>query len=573
MLSGVGDERELKELNIPTVKSLPHVGLHLQDHYGFSVVTHTKLACPKDAHRDENGLPEGGTHLGYLNDFLGQLYAFYKVENLKFEMFMIEGCVDEKYTLTFTLLLVSPSNQGRILLKSGDPMQGATMEIHPKAHDEDLNYLLSGLQRLYARVFPGLRDEFSLSVNPPTEIVADPEKGREWIRENLYFYSHPTGTARLDMNNMEESVLNHDLTVQGISNLRVCDASVFGKVVVGHTDGPTRMVGANCARMIFAKEKGNMPVSGYGTNNEIKPFHVQYYLNAGGRLIDTAAAYEKEKQITQGWGQSDVAREDMFLVTKISPEDFDDTYGAVMRHLEKFQATTKHGKEVQIDYLDMVLLHWPHLYDPANQKSPECASKPRGWVYCRELAWQGLEKLVKAKKVRFLGVSNFAVRHIEKLYNWSERKVPIYANQIEYHPFVTPVWEETKVWCQEHGIRVMAFGALGGLKREMLNKHPKLVGASESEDVKEAFSTVGVEATVENLMFQWGLNQGVTVVQGSRRKRHMDQFMKLKPGLMGSGAELIGGEIEEEWRDKVYQPDSTECCGEGAQQDAEKLEL
>ena len=52
----------------------------------------------------------------------------------------------------------------------------------------------------------------------------------------------------------------------------------------------------------------------------------------------------------------------MFLMTKIGPDTFDDTYAAVKKHLEEFQATTK-GVHTKIDYFDAVLLHWPNLYD------------------------------------------------------------------------------------------------------------------------------------------------------------------------------------------------------------------
>ena len=64
MLSGIGDPLELEEIGVPVVHPSPSVGLHLQDHYGFSSVVTTNLACPKDAHRDEDGKPKGGTHLG-----------------------------------------------------------------------------------------------------------------------------------------------------------------------------------------------------------------------------------------------------------------------------------------------------------------------------------------------------------------------------------------------------------------------------------------------------------------------------------------------------------------------------
>ncbi len=136
MLSGVGDPLELSALGVEVVQEAPHVGLHLQDHYGFSSTVETNLKCPKDAHRDEHGVPRGGTHLGFLNDFLAQFYGFYKLPdtNVFFEMFLIEGCQEEKYTLTFTVLLLSPSNEGRIVLDSADPEEKPRLAIYPHVH-------------------------------------------------------------------------------------------------------------------------------------------------------------------------------------------------------------------------------------------------------------------------------------------------------------------------------------------------------------------------------------------------------------------------------------------------------
>lgn len=184
MLSGIGDPLELEELGVPLLHESPSVGLHLQDHYGFSSVVTTNLACPKEAHRDEEGKPKGGTHLGFLNDFVAQFYGWYRIPDSRvtFEMFLIEGCLEEKYTLTFTILLVSPSNEGRIILDSADPLKPARMEIHPHEHEEDINYLAYGLQLLYSRVvLPGLR-QYGISLTPDVETVNDRKKLQRWGR-------------------------------------------------------------------------------------------------------------------------------------------------------------------------------------------------------------------------------------------------------------------------------------------------------------------------------------------------------------------------------------------------------
>ncbi len=73
-----------------------------------------------------------------------------------------------------------------------------------------------------------------------------------------------------------------------------------------------------------------MPMTGYGTNIKIKPFHVQYFLEKSvkqsGALVDTAVSYGNAKVIGMGLNLSKRKREVLFLSTKVGPEQFDDTY-------------------------------------------------------------------------------------------------------------------------------------------------------------------------------------------------------------------------------------------------------
>jgi len=78
---------------------------------------------------------------------------------------------------------------------------------------------------------------------------------------------------------------------------------------------------------------------------------------------------------------------------------------------------------------------------------------------------------VRAGLTRFIGVSNFARKHLVPLLAMKDRTLPVYANQIEYHPFVTWEWEQTKRFCEEHGIRVMGYGSMGGLLKDSLKSH------------------------------------------------------------------------------------------------------
>lgn len=96
----------------------------------------------------------------------------------------------------------------------------------------------------------------------------------------------------------------------------------------------------------------------------------------------------------------------------------------------------------------------------------------------------------------------------------------------------------------------MGYGAMGGLKREMYVQHD----AVKNSPLMQQKNKAGASYTAEEVMVQWSLNQGVTVLQGSKRKRHMDTFMALTPGHEW----VLDGDVPTAERDKAYQPDAAE---------------
>lgn len=183
MLSGIGDPLELEALNIPVVQDLPDVGLHFQDHYGVSFVAKTNIDCPAGAHRDKEGNPPGGLAQGFLEDFVAQFFGFFRIpdQQIMFETFIVEGCTDDKLSLTFMVLLVTPSNEGRVIVESADPLKQARIEISPKKHQEDLVYLSFGLKFLYEKLLPAL-DQYEMELSPSHEFLkADERQLYEYI--------------------------------------------------------------------------------------------------------------------------------------------------------------------------------------------------------------------------------------------------------------------------------------------------------------------------------------------------------------------------------------------------------
>merc|ERR1711988_119020 len=97
-------------------------------------------------------------------------------------------------------------------------------------------------------------------------------------------------------------------------------------------------------------------------------------------------------------------------------------------------------------------------------------------------AWRGLEKAVTDGLVRFIGVSNFHhEKHLQSILDLPGRKYPVYANQIEYHPFVPQYWVDTKEFCEKMGIRVIGYGSMGGLMKDMFKQRLSYSGDGEAE--------------------------------------------------------------------------------------------
>ncbi len=134
---------------------------------------------------------------------------------------------------------------------------------------------------------------------------------------------------------------------------------------------------------------------------------VQFALEIGYRHIDTAQIYENEEQVGQGIADSGVMREDIFLVTKVWRDNLS------AKKVE--QSTEESLRKLKTDYVDLLLIHWPEIR------------------VSLEESLLAMRKLVKAQKIKFIGVSNFPVDLVEK----AKQIVPeIVCNQVEYHPFL-----------------------------------------------------------------------------------------------------------------------------------------
>ncbi|KUP29141.1 MULTISPECIES: glyoxal/methylglyoxal reductase [Bacillus] len=156
---------------------------------------------------------------------------------------------------------------------------------------------------------------------------------------------------------------------------------------------------------------------------------VKAAIKNGYRSIDTAAVYKNEEGVGIGIKESGVAREELFITSKVWNEDqgYDTTLAAFEKSLER----------LQLDYLDLYLIHWP-----GKDKYKD--------------TWRALEKLYKDGKIRAIGVSNFQVHHLEELLKDAEIKPMV--NQVEFHPRLTQ--KELRDYCKKQGIQMEAWSPL-----------------------------------------------------------------------------------------------------------------
>ena len=197
-----------------------------------------------------------------------------------------------------------------------------------------------------------------------------------------------------------------------------------------------------------------IPCIGYGTYKvSVDKDGVQVVNNAieaGYRLLDTAAMYNNEEEVGKAIIESGIPRKDIFLTSKVANPDrgYDSTLRAFDRSL----------RLLEVDYLDLYLIHWP-------------ADKARfaDWKKINSDTWRALERLLNEGRVKAIGVSNFMPEHLDALVE-TARELPM-VNQIEFHPG----WMQPEVfeWCRRNNVVVEGWSPLG---RTRVLEDPLLVG-------------------------------------------------------------------------------------------------
>lgn len=200
---------------------------------------------------------------------------------------------------------------------------------------------------------------------------------------------------------------------------------------------------------------------------------VRAALDAGYRSIDTAAAYENEDGVGAAIAASGIPRDELFVTTKLwnRNQGYDTTLNSFDESLAK----------LGVDYIDMYLIHWPM---PAADRYLD--------------TWQAFEKLYADRRIRAIGVSNFQIPHLERLFDGSG-VVPA-VNQIELHPYLQQ--KELRAFHDEFGVRTEAWSPLA--KGGALLTDTAIVGIAEKHG-----------RTPAQVVLRWHVAQGTIVIPKS----------------------------------------------------------
>lgn len=233
----------------------------------------------------------------------------------------------------------------------------------------------------------------------------------------------------------------------------------------------------------------SMPQLGYGVflvpaDEVIAP--VRAAIDAGYRSIDTAKVYGNEEGVGKAIADSGVKREDLFVTTKLWNDDqgYDSTLKAFDDSLSR----------LGLDYVDLYLIHWPVPSQDAYVDT-----------------WKAFEKIYNSGRAKAIGVSNFQVPHLQRLFD--ETSIVPALNQIELHPNLPQA--ELRAFHAEHGIATEAWSPLG--------RNNGLLDSATVANLAEKYGK-----TPAQIVLRWHIELGnVTIpksVTPSRIKENIEVF-------------------------------------------------
>lgn len=236
-------------------------------------------------------------------------------------------------------------------------------------------------------------------------------------------------------------------------------------------------------KLVILKSGHKMPALGLGTwqlQGEDAKKSVSYALEIGYRHIDTAEAYKNQKYVGAGIEESQTSREKIFVTSKV-----------FHRHLTPnkiVESCKKTLEELKLNYLDLLLLHWPNPAVPMKEQLT------------------ALNSLKEKGLVKSIGVSNYTIRHLKEAL---DSGIEFDVNQIEFHPSLNQT--ELKQFCEDHNIAITAYSPIAQGQDLRL---PEILEIAKK-----------YQKTPSQIILNWIMSQGMVAIPRSVKKEHIkDNF-------------------------------------------------
>lgn len=239
-------------------------------------------------------------------------------------------------------------------------------------------------------------------------------------------------------------------------------------------------------KKIQLKSGNEIPAVGFGTwnlNDKECEKAVKSAIESGYRHIDTADYYGNHKEVGKGINNTDIARDNLFITSKVWKTD--------LKYNDVLTATKRFLDELNINYLDLLLIHWPNNEIPLSE------------------TFKAMQKLKKEELVKDIGVSNFTIKRLKEIPGFAREDVVL--NQVEFHPYFYQ--KELLNYCFENDMKVTAYAPLARtevFKEEIIKK----IAAK-------------YDKTPAQITLKWLIEKDLIVIPRSSSVDHIKENMEL----------------------------------------------